>query len=40
VGSEMCIRDRARAERLLKVPVTARNWRTIDAIAGMIESGA
>ncbi len=30
----------ARAERLLKVPVTARNWRTIDAIAGMIESGA
>ncbi|AZQ65658.1 DUF1697 domain-containing protein [Silicimonas algicola] len=30
----------ARVERLLKVPVTARNWRTIDAIAGMIESGA
>ncbi len=30
----------ARAERLLNVRVTARNWRTIDAIAGMIESGA
>ena len=30
----------ARAERLLLVPATARNWRTIDAIARMIESGA
>ncbi|QMU59999.1 MAG: DUF1697 domain-containing protein [Boseongicola sp.] len=28
-----------RAERLLGVSATARNWRTVEAIAGMIEAG-